>query len=264
MITAGRLRERPRSLWGIPPAVLGAIALAWVIAAVAQATGRGRLVQHDALIHSGLPLWAGLGVHLVAWQAMIAAMMLPSSLPLVRLFAFVSRNQDRPAAAMGSFLGGYALVWTGFGALAFLGDVLLHRTVDATPWLTERPWLVGGSVLILAGAFQFSSLKDQCLRVCRKPSGFLIQRYGRGLGTAFRLGRDHGLFCLGCCWALMLVGFAAGVANLWWMVALTAVMAFEKTGHEGQRGVVPIGLALIAIGIVVLTHTSWLPSLLGA
>ncbi|MGH2556195.1 MAG: DUF2182 domain-containing protein, partial [Actinomycetota bacterium] len=251
-------------LWGIPPAVLGAIALAWAIALMAQATGRGRLLQHDALIHSGLPLWAALGVHLVAWQAMIAAMMLPSSLPLVRLFAVVSRNQDRPAAAMGSFLGGYALVWTGFGALAFLGDVMMHRTVHAIPLLAERPWLVAGSVLALAGAFQFSSLKDQCLRACRRPSGFLIQRYGRGLGTAFRLGRDHGLFCLGCCWALMLVMFAAGVANLWWMAALGALMFYEKVGRWGDRVTPVAGVLLLALAALAFAHPSWLPHLFEA
>lgn len=253
MITADRIRERPRGLGGIPSVVVVVIAAAWVIAAVAQATGTAGLLHHDDLIHSDLPLWAGLAVFLVAWQAMTAAMMLPSSLPLVRMFSLVSRNQDRPAVAMASFLGGYALVWSGFGALAFLGDVVVHRIVHATPWLTERPWMVAGGALLVAGAFQFSALKDRCLRECRHPGGFLVQRYGRGPGPAFRLGRDHGLFCLGCCWALMLVGFAAGVANLWWMVALTAVMVFEKTGRNGERGAVPIGIGLIVLGLLTVS-----------
>lgn len=252
MITADRVRERPRGLAGIPPVVLVAIAVAWIVAAAAQATGSAGLLHHDALIHSGLPVGVALAIFVVAWQAMIAAMMLPSSLPLVRMFSLVSRNQPRPAVAMASFLGGYALVWSGFGVLAFLGDVILHRTVHATPWLAERPWMVAGGVLLLAGAFQFSSLKDRCLRECRHPGGFLVQRYGRGPGSAFRLGREHGLFCLGCCWALMLVGFAAGVANLWWMVALTALMAFEKTGRGGDRGAVPIGIGLIVLGLLTV------------
>lgn len=153
---------------------------------------------------------------------------------------------------MAWFLGGCGLVWSGFGAVAFLGDVLVHRTVDATPWLAERPWMVAGATLLLAGAFQFSPVKDRCLRECRHPGGFLLRRYGRGSGPAFRLGRDHGLFCLGCCWALMLVGFAAGVANLWWMVALTALMVFEKTGRDGERGTAPIGIALIVLGLLTV------------
>ena len=91
-----------------------------------------------------------------------------------------------------------------------------------------------------------------------------MPRYQRGTRAAFRLGRQHGLFCLGCCWAIMLVGFAAGVANLWWMAALTALMVFEKTGREGQRGVRPIGLGLIALGILVLAEPAVLPWILGS
>lgn len=264
MITRGSVRGQPGRLLGIPPAVLVAIAVAWALALAAQATGRGRLLGHDELIHSGLPLWAALGVHLLAWQVMVAAMMLPSSLPLVRLFATVSRNQERPGVAMSAFLAGYAVVWSVFGALAFLGDALLHDTVEATPWLATHPAVIGGGVLALAGAFQFSSLKDRCLKECRHPGGFLLPRYRRGTRAAFRLGRQHGLFCLGCCWAIMLVGFAAGVANLWWMAALTALMVFEKTGREGQRGVRPIGLGLIALGILMLAEPAALPWILGS
>src|SRR4029453_17461895 len=92
----------------------------------------------------------------------------------------------------------------------------------------------------------------RCLTECRHPGSFLIQHYGRGAAAAFRLGRIHGMFCLGCCWALMLVGFAAGVANLWWMAALTALMVFEKTGRGGDRGVLPIGAGLILASAIVL------------
>jgi predicted metal-binding membrane protein len=264
VITTGSVRRRPRRVLGIPPAVLGAIAVAWALALAAQATGRGRLLGHDELIHSGLPLWAALGLHLLAWQVMVAAMMLPSSLPLVRLFATVSRNQERPGVAMSAFLAGYAAVWSVFGALAFLGDAQVHESVEATPWLATHPAVIGGGVLALAGAFQFSSLKDRCLRECRHPGGFLLPRYQRGTRAAFRLGRQHGLFCLGCCWAIMLVGFAAGVANLWWMAALTALMVFEKTGREGQRGVRPIGLGLIALGILMLAEPAALSWILGS
>ena len=156
---------------GIPPAVVAAIVVAWVLALAAQATGRGRLLGHDELIHSGLPLWAALGLHLLAWQVMVAAMMLPSSLPLVRLFATVSRNHRRAGVAMSAFLTGYAVVWSVFGALAFLGDALTHDTVDATPWLATHPAVIGGGVLALAGAFQFSPLKDRCLQECATPPG---------------------------------------------------------------------------------------------
>ena len=113
---------------------------------------------------------------------MIAAMMLPSSLPLVRMFAAASARQPRPGAAMAGFLGGYALVWSAFGALAFLFDVGVHAAVDSSPWLADHDWLLGGSVLALAGAFQFTTLKDACLDKCRHPGHFLIRFYERGHG----------------------------------------------------------------------------------
>ena len=239
---------------GAPPIVLVAIATAWVVAIAAQVTQSDELLHHDELAHGDHRLLVSLAVFVIAWQLMIVAMMLPSSLPLIRLFRVTASNQPNPATAITGLIVGYAAVWTAFGVVAFLGDVALHRLVDRWAWLEAHPQLIAGSVLASAGLFQFSSLKDRCLRECRHPGGFLLQRYNRGVRAAFRLGRAHGLFCLGCCWALMLVGFAAGVANLWWMVALTALMVFEKTGHEGQRGVRPIGLGLIALGILLLAE----------
>jgi len=248
----------------VPPAIPVAIAAAWALALIAQATGRAASLHHDALIHSALPVWAALGLFLVAWQAMIAAMMLPSSLPMIRLFGQASASQDRPGTVMATFLGGYALVWTGFGAMAFLGDVGLHHLVDSTPWLHDHPWLVAGNMLALAGTFQFSPLKDRCLRECRHPGAYLLQHYRRGVAGAFRLGTGHGTFCLGCCWALMLLMFAAGVANLWWMAALTAVMVYEKVGRHGDRIVVPLGVILFGLAVLVLAHPAWLPAAFSA
>ena len=115
-------------------------------------------------------------------------------------------------------------------------------------------------MIAAAGAFQFSSLKDRCLDQCRHPAAFLLRHYRRGAGEAFRLGRDHGLFCLGCCWALMLLMFAAGVANLMWMGLLTAVMVYEKVGRHGRRLAPIVGAALLAWSAFVLVHPAWLPS----
>jgi predicted metal-binding membrane protein len=238
---------------GVPPVVIGAIATAWAVAITAEATGEAELLGHGALIHSHLPLIGALGVFVLAWQLMIAAMMLPSSLPLIRMFRVAAAAQQKPGQATAALIAGYGMVWTAFGALAFVGDVGLHKFVHAWPWLAAHPQLIAGSVLALAGAFQFSELKERCLTECRHPGPFLVQHYQRGAAAAFRLGRIHGLFCVGCCWALMLVGFAAGVANLWWMAALTALMVFEKTGRDGDRGVVPIGAGLsLACAFVLL------------
>lgn len=240
-----------------PRPVLVAIAAGWTLAVAAELTGTAGTLHHDALIEGGPPLWAGLLLFLLAWQAMVAAMMLPSSLPLIRLFQAVSGTQEHPERARGAFIAGYAAVWTGFGALAFLGDAAVHRTVDAVPWLHERPWLIAGGVLTLAGAFQFSELKEQCLSKCRMPAPYLMARYRRGAGAGFRLGAGHGLYCLGCCWALMLVMFAAGVASLIWMALLTGVMIHEKTRPLGARAVPVTGVALLGTASLVLMYSAY-------
>jgi len=249
-----RPHRRPAAL---PRPILIGIAAAWVAAVAAQAAGAAALLHHDALIEDGpSPLVAGV-LFLLAWQVMIAAMMLPSSLPLVRLFGRASAGAPHRSHAMVAFLGGYALVWSAFGALAFAFDAGLHAAVAASPWLHEREWAIGGSVLALAGAFQFSSLKDACLDKCRHPAQFLMRYYERGIGGGFRLGARHGAFCVGCCWALMLVMFAAGFASLLWMAVLTTLMVHEKTRPAGRRAVPVTGIALLGLSSVVLVYSAY-------
>jgi len=148
---------------GVPMVVIGAIATAWAVAIAAEATGEAKLLGHSALIHSGLPIVGALAVFVLAWQLMIAAMMLPSTLPLIRLFRVAAEGQQRPGQATAALIAGYATVWTAFGVLAFVGDVGLHKLVHASPWLAAHPQLIAGSVLALAGSFQFSELKERCL-----------------------------------------------------------------------------------------------------
>jgi predicted metal-binding membrane protein len=252
----GALTTRRRR---VPAVVIVAIACAWLLVVLAQVTGQAENLHHGALIEGGLSLVVALGLFLLAWQVMIAAMMLPSSLPLFRLFATVSAGAPYPRATFAAFLAGYAMVWTGFGALAFLADIAIHHSVDASPWLSAHSWLIGAGVLALAGLFQFTPLKDRCLSKCRHPGAYLLPRYRRGIGSAFALGGGHGLFCLGCCWALMLVMFATGVANLIWMGALTALMVYEKTGSAGRRVVPLAGVVLLCGAALVLALSPWLP-----
>jgi predicted metal-binding membrane protein len=247
----------------VPPVVLGAIAAAWLLAVWVQASGRSQALHHDWLIDGGLPLAIGLVVFLLAWQVHLAAMMLPSSLPLIALFSQASAAQPAPGRARAAFLGGYASVWTTFGAAAFIGDVVLHRAVHRWTWLGARTWLITGVVLLVAGLFQFSAAKDRCLQQCRHPGAFLLRHYERGTGGAFRMGRRHGLFCLGCCWALMLLMFAVGVANLIWMAPLAVVMFVEKTSRRGAEITAATGIVLLGLGGVVLAHPAWLPAGLG-
>ena len=240
----------------LPRPILVGIGAAWAAAIGAQVAGVAALANHDSLlVGDGPPFVLAALIALLAWQVMIAAMMLPSSLPLIRLFDAVSERQERPGRMRAAFLGGYVVVWTAFGAQAFLGDVGVHTMVDSFPWLRHHSWLIAGGVLAMAGAFQFSNLKDQCLSKCRQPGPYLMSHYRRGSGGAFRLGLGHGLYCLGCCWALMLVMFAAGVAMLWWMAALTAVMVYEKTGRHGEAVTPVVGAALLLLAALTMVYS---------
>jgi predicted metal-binding membrane protein len=233
---------------GVPVIVLAAVAAAWAAAIAAQASGAASVVHHDDVLAHGAPSAGAVLLFLVGWQVMTAAMMLPSSLPLVRMFAAASAAAPGRARALAAFLGAYGLVWSMFGALAFAGDAVLHALVHASPWLERHEWAIAPSVLCLAGAFQFSRLKEACLRACRHPASFIHRHYSRGTAGALKLGTRHGIFCVGCCWALMLVMFALGVANLIWMALLTALMVHEKTRPTGADMAPVTGVTLLAFG----------------
>jgi predicted metal-binding membrane protein len=203
--------------------------------------------HHDAVLErSEGPL--RVGAFLAVWLVMIGAMMLPTVVPVVRLFAVVTARAPDPARARLAFLAGYLAVWTAFAVLALIVDEAVHSLVAAWPWLAARPGLLVGTALVLAGSFQFSPLKDACLTACRNPVGFLWQYYRRGAAGGWRLGLRHGVSCLGCCWALMVVMLVTGVGSLVWMVGLTAVMVVEKTARRGALLVVPVGVVLLVAG----------------
>jgi predicted metal-binding membrane protein len=191
---------------------------------------------------------------------MIAAMMLPTTLPMLWLFARVSSGQPRSGLLRAVFVAAYLMVWTGFAVLAFVFDAALHTLAVRAGWPGEHPAVIMGGALLLAGWFQFSRLKERCLEQCRHPASFLIRWYRHGLGPAWSLGVRHGLFCLGCCWALMLLMFAVGVAGVAWMALLTGVMLIEKTARWGKRLVPVVGLLLLLWGNLVLFQPGWLPT----
>ena len=234
-------------LWGI-------VALAWGLTLLALLTGRQALLDHDALLGNGtLPGPLDLLVFVAAWQVMTAAMMLPSSLPMMRLFAQASRQQEHPHLAFVAFLLAYFAVWTTFALAALVVDGGLHALVDRWAWLAAHPRVISGGLLALAGLFQFSPLKERCLQECRTPMGFLWRYYRRGVLAAGNLGIRHGLFCLGCCWALMLVMFGVGVGSLFWLTVLTGVMVIEKTTRWGRALVPYVGIALLLLGVFLLS-----------
>jgi predicted metal-binding membrane protein len=246
--------------------IWGAVVAAWVITILLAATGSGDyIVDHHAVLENRPFGWAmTVLLFIAAWQLMTAAMMLPSSLPMIATFLRVSQRHPRPRVSFASFLLGYFAVWTGFATIALAGDAVVHWTEANLGVLTQRPWLIGGSVLVLAGAFQFSSLKERCLDACRDPLTFFWTHYIAGSRSAWKLGIRHGLFCLGCCWALMLTMFAVGMGSLVWMTALAGIMVIEKVTRYGKRLANPIGVLLIAWGVLVMLDIGWLPVYLRA
>jgi predicted metal-binding membrane protein len=191
-----------------------------------------------------------------AWALMTAAMMLPTTLPILEMFRRITAERADSTRLVALVVLGYLGAWLGFGLVAHAADASLRAAGERTSWLLTDGWIVGAVVLAGAGGFQFSALKYRCLDKCRAPFGFIVERW-RGLAPrreALKLGFDHGLFCVGCCWALMLLMFVVGTGSLGWMLALAAVMAAEKNLPGGQRLSAPLGVALFAASAAVVLY----------
>jgi predicted metal-binding membrane protein len=190
------------------------------------------------------------------WSVMMAGMMLPSVAPVILLYVLVGRQaeaQQKPLAATGWFAGGYLLAWSGFSLLAALLQAVLNQATLLTPALASTNNILGGIILIVAGLYQWTSLKDRCLANCRAPL-FFIQRHGgfkRRALPSLGLGLQHGLYCIGCCWALMLLLFVGGVMNIAWIAGIAAVVLLEKIMTDGQNVSRVIGLGLIVGGVTL-------------
>lgn len=195
---------------------------------------------------------------LVMWSVMMIGMMTPSAAPIILLYARVGRqanSQDQPFAATGFFAGGYLSAWVLFALFATLGQWLLERLALLTPMMNASSNLFGGLVLIAAGVFQWTALKNSCLQHCQAPLAF-IQHHGGfrsdSLG-ALRLGFHHGLYCVGCCWALMALLFVGGVMNILWIALLTIFILLEKILPIGRILTRITGLGLIIGGAILLS-----------
>ena len=235
------------------PLLLALIALAWVALWAWGQSPYGRFLSHHALaeVRGGGLLVV---VFVAGWILMIVAMMLPTSLPLVALFRALVRQRPDPTQLVALLIAGYLSIWVLFGVAVYAGDWGLHELVERTAWLSTNAWMVGTAMVLLAGLYQFTPLKYHCLDKCRSPLAFVMERWrgGRERARAFGIGVSHGIFCLGCCWSLMLLMFAVGVGNLGWMLALGAVMAVEKNMPWGRRMSAPLGVVLVAWGAYLL------------
>lgn len=192
-----------------------------------------------------------------SWTVMTIAMMLPTSLPLVSLFQRMVAGRDERRLLTVLLVLGYLLVWAATGLVSWGGVLAVRAAAGEWGVLGSRAVLGDAVVLLVAGAFQFSALKYRCLDQCRSPRSFLMSHWrgGRSRLNALELGFHHGLFCVGCCWALMLLMFAAGANGLAWMLGLAALMAVEKNTSWGRRLVAPSGAVLLVWGSVNLGLT---------
>lgn len=191
-----------------------------------------------------LLLWA-------MWAVMMTAMMLPSAAPLILLYAGALRtNGDaRVGRKTYAMAAGYVLVWALFSVAATVLQRLLSTVLVLTPMMEPSTSEAAAVLLAIAGLYQLTPLKAACLRACRSPLSYLLQHWAQGTFTAFRLGALHGTYCLGCCWALMLLLFAGGVMNLVVIVALTLWVLVEKIGPFGEQTARASGVALLAVAV---------------
>lgn len=238
-------------------ALVALVGSAWLALLLWGISPYSRFLSHDAISDSGARIsWEYAGTALIfitAWALMTVAMMLPTALPLVLLFRRFVGNRHEAAALVLLLVVGYLGVWILFGSAAHLGDLALHAAVQRSHWLQDRLWYFGAAPLLLAGVYQVTPLKYLCLDKCRSPFSFIVEHWHghNERREAFRLGLHHGLFCVGCCWSLMLVMFAVGVGNLGWMLGLAIVMAMEKNLSWGRRLGAPLGIGLIIAGLAL-------------
>lgn len=201
------------------------------------------------------PVSVSLLLFLPVWLAMMMAMMFPSVAPVVSLFAAAGRARrvrGGQATPTWVFVAGYLSVWSLFGLGAFLLSMAVPALGMAANGLRGASALAGGAALILAGLYQWSPLKQVCLRHCRSPLGVLLHRWRGGRAGAFRMGFSHGAYCLGCCWGLMLVLFAVGLMNIVAMVVLTGVIFAEKVVPHGPLIGKAAAVALVLYGVITI------------
>jgi len=186
------------------------------------------------------------------WWTMMIGMMVPSAAPMVLLFGNVQRRQlaaESPRLRVALFTAGYLASWGAFSVLAAVAQLALTKLALLAPLdLTVTTWL--GAVLVaLAGVYQLTPLKNACLRRCRSPAEFLSSHWRRGNAGALRMGIEHGLFCVGCCWLLMSLLFVVGAMNLVWVAVIAAFVLIEKLVPQGETTAKINGVALLALAL---------------
>ena len=249
--------------------VAGGLALVALLAWAWTLTGAGTGMSMTAMTErSGMPGAMGMGMAMpVAWTPayavlmvfmwwiMMIAMMVPAASPMILLFATFNRKQrelGNPHVATGVFVAGYLLVWAVFSLVATGVQWGLEQTGILTPMMAVGSTYLAASVLIVAGLYQLTPLKQACLRHCRSPLDFISRHWRPGPIGALRMGIDHGAWCLGCCWFLMALLFVGGIMNIYWITGLALYVLIEKAVPYGHAISRMVGVALAAWGVALI------------
>jgi predicted metal-binding membrane protein len=241
-------------------AMLGVTAIAWLYLLT---IGQGMSdMATDRMVDMVMPMTApwtptALALTFAMWWVMMVGMMTPSAAPMVLVFATLNRNKrarDQNFVPTSIFLLGYLAAWGAFSLAATLAQWALDGVALLSSEVAAINPLVGGTLAILAGLYQFTPLKQACLRNCRSPFAFVLNHWREGRSGALRMGLEHGGYCLGCCWLLMALLFVVGVMNLLWVAGLAVFVFAEKLlpgGHwTGKIG----GGVLLGLGVFLLTR----------
>jgi predicted metal-binding membrane protein len=237
-------------------------AAAWYLTA-RQATQMAGMVTGLGQVGGQMANTIAIPLFLAMWVTMMVAMMFPTIVPMVLAHRMVVRKRGEGARASVAFVAGYIAIWTVSGSVP-LAALVAFRTLSADGASASWLALLAGSVLAGAGLYQFTPWKGSCLRSCRSPLGFILEHdFGGGSRSAVRAGISHGLWCLGCCWALMAVLLIVGLMNLAWMGALSLVFLAEKNWRYGVTVARLAGTALFGVGLAVMFHPSLLAAVSG-
>jgi predicted metal-binding membrane protein len=199
---------------------------------------------------------------MAVWIVMMIAMMFPTATPMILIFSKISQNrrqQERSFVPTWVFVSAYLLIWSLCGVVAYLLVVLIEKLAVQSMWLMENAARLGGVVLLVAGLYQLSPLKDICLSKCRTPFQFILSSWHDGYSGAFHMGLEHGAYCLGCCWLLFVILFLLGIMNLAVMALLTGLIFAEKALPIGRQISNLAGGGMIVYGVIVLFLPAVLP-----
>lgn len=243
--------------------LLALAALAWaLVIGQALAMRDASSMPGSGVGAMGLTMGMGAVLFLAIWVAMMVAMMFPSAAPMVLMFSAIAagkRQRGQSFAPTWIFVAGYLIVWTLAGVAAYLAALGLDALASRSMGLMENTGRFGGAVLVLAGLYQLSPLKNVCLAKCRTPTQFLMTSWRGGYGGALRMGIAHGVYCLGCCWLLFAILFPLGMMNVAALALLSALIFAEKVLPAGRVVGIIAGIALIAYGALVVIAPAMLP-----